>query len=221
MENEAVICITTRNRPEDLERCLYAWDKFYPEIPIIIVDDASDIVYCKSDYRFTKQAGISRAKNKCIELSMLKDVDHIILADDDAIPIKRGGLEKYIESKYNHLCYTFLPNGNKLDDNHTKHTLGNGCLMYFNRVVFETIGGFDTTFFAKYEHTQLSHRCYYNGLIPMPYIDIKNSMEYFHCFDQDEGHKRSFSELEMRDLLRSGSKHFIKTLNSKEFFSYI
>ena len=220
--SNVVVAITTRNRPNDLERCLESWKTHYPEIPIIIVDDASDVKYCKSNYRFTTRAGIPRAKNKCIELSMLTDACNIILCDDDAYPIKRGGLELYINSPYNHMCYTFLPNGRRLDEKHVTHNLGNGCLMYYHRSVFEKIGGFDTSFgLGKYEHAQLSHRCYYNGLIPKPYIDIVDSNEYFYCLDQEPGHQRSFTKFEMDDLIRSGRKHFIKTISSKEFISYI
>lgn len=216
-----VVAITTRNRPDDLERCLSAWDKFYSEIPILIVDDASDEAVIGANYRFDKRAGIPRAKNKCIELAINGGYEHIILADDDCFPTRPGGIEKYVESPYSHMCYTFLK-GRHLGNGYKIHNLGNGCLMYFNKIVFDTIGGFDTAFgLGKYEHSQLSHRCYHNGLSPHPFIDFIGSGDYFHCLDQDGGHKRTLTNDEMSELLKDGRKHFYKTLASKEFIPYI
>ena len=80
------ICITTHNRKEVFETSLAAWNKYKPKnAKIFIVDDCS-IVPVKSDYRFDIQAGIAKAKNKCLELA--KDYDHIFLVDDDIRPIK-------------------------------------------------------------------------------------------------------------------------------------
>lgn len=222
METNTIIAITTRNRPECLEKCLLAWGTYYPEIRIIIVDDASDVEYCDSDYRFSDRVGIPRAKNKCVELCMMSGAEHIFLVDDDCYPTQRGGLERYIESGFNHMCYTFYDRGNKTNNGYIHHNVGNGCMMYFHRSIFETIGGFDTNFgLGKHEHNQMSHRCYYNGLIPHPYIDFIGSSEYFYCLDQGSGHARSFSEEENKQLIDSGKKYSSKTFASKEFISYI
>ena len=222
MEKSTIIAISTRNRPDDLELCLMHWGEFCPNIRVIIVDDASEPSYCDSDYRFSERVGIPRVKNKCIELCMLSGAEHIFLVDDDCYPIKHGGLERYIESGFKHMCYTFYDRGKKTKNGFVKHNVGNGCMMYFHRIIFETIGGFDTRFgLGKHEHNQMSHRCYYNGLIPHPYIDFYGSSEYFYCLDQEPGHIRSFSEEENLRLIKSGKKKYDNTFASKEFISYI
>lgn len=220
MENIS-IAITTRNRPECLEMCLRAWGEYYPSIKVIIVDDGSDPSYCDADYRFSERVGISRAKNKCIELAMNTSAEHIFLVDDDTYPIAPGGLEKYIESPYKHMCYSFTPVVGRVNGEYKKHNLGNGCLMYMHRSVFEQIGGFDTTFFATCEHNQFSYRCFYADLIPNPYIDFKGSSDYFHCLDQDKGHERTMSEEERKRYKREYKKYFSESLANTEFVSYL
>ncbi|HWL22313.1 MAG TPA: hypothetical protein VNR38_00935 [Ureibacillus sp.] len=191
-----------------------------PERDIIIVDDASDIEYCKSDYRFEERAGIPRAKNKCISLFMETNAEHLFLLDDDTMPIHKDAFSRYIESGLNHACYTFYkPIKNK--ENYRVFNLVNGCAMYYNRKVFETVGGFDTTFFSAYEHVEFTRRIYNAGLTPERFIDIFSD-GLFYCMDQDpKTHKRSFSNIEKSKLLKEGRSHFYKTYNSSAYIPYI
>lgn len=216
------VAITTRNRPNELERVLIEVTKYVNERDIIIVDDASDIEYCKSDYRFETRAGIPRAKNKCIEIFMRTNSGNLFLLDDDTWPLIEDAFKKYIESPYDHLCYTFLtPNGTL--PRHKIHTLGNGCMMYMSRKCIETVGGFSTEFgLGKYEHSLYSRQVYKSGLIPHPFIDVIGSDKLWYCLDQEKGHKRSFTEKEMSELLNSGRKHFYDSLKKPfAFTNYI
>lgn len=219
MENEAVICITTRNRPHDFKRC-YESVKDYG-YRVIVVDDASDVAYCKSHYRFETRAGIPRSKNKCLELAMQTDAEHIFLLDDDMIALDKDSFKRYIESPFDHLCYTFL-NGFKFDTRHKKHTLGNGCMMYLKRLVIDEVGGFDTDFgYGKYEHKEYSERVHHSGLTPYPFIDLIGSDELFYCLDQDRNHARTMTESEMKYLLSINYKIYKNKFGSTEFVNYL
>lgn len=221
MENFKV-AITTRNRPNELERVLIEVTKYVNERDIIIVDDASDIEYCRSDYRFETRAGIPRAKNKCLELAMRSSAEHIFLIDDDCYPLCCDAFSKYIESPYDHLCYTFLPISRKLPG-HKTHNLGNGCMLYLTRKCIDTVGGFSTQFgLGKYEHSLYSRQVHKSGLIPHPFIDVIGSDKLWYCLDQEKGHKRSFTNQEMTNLLNSGRKHFYDSLKKPfAFTNYI
>ena len=221
MENFKV-AITTRNRPNELERVLIEVTKYVNERDIIIVDDASDIEYCKSDYRFETRAGIPRAKNKCISLFMETNSEHLFLLDDDTMPIHQDAFSRYIESPYDHLCYTFLPDHGKLPD-HKTHSLGNGCMLYLSRKCIDTVGGFDVSFgMGKYEHSLYSRQAHKSGLIPHPFIDVIGSDKLWYCLDQEKGHKRIFTNQEMTNLLNSGRKHFYDSLKKPfAFTNYI
>lgn len=70
------ICITTRNRHSVLDFSLAEWKKYKPKnSKIFIVDDASNIPVKNSNFRFDKQQGIAKAKNKCLELA--EDFDFV------------------------------------------------------------------------------------------------------------------------------------------------
>lgn len=221
MENFKV-AITTRNRPDELERVLIEVTKYVNERDIIIVDDASDIEYCRSDYRFENRAGIPRSKNKCLEIFMRTNAGHLFLLDDDVWPLIENAFKSYIESPYDHLCYTFLPPNGTLPG-HKTHVLGNGCMLYLSRKCIDTVGGLSVEFgLGKYEHSLYSRQVHKSGLIPHPFIDVIGSDKLWYCLDQEKGHKRSFTEQEMTQLLNSGRKHFYDSLKKPfAFTNYI
>ncbi len=96
------IGITTHNRPQVFRHTLRNVLKFAPRgAKVLVVDDASTDTVREATYRFDVNAGIARAKNKCLEL--LEDCDHIFLFDDDTYPIKKGWEQPYIDSAEPHL----------------------------------------------------------------------------------------------------------------------
>src|SRR5690606_8304989 len=191
-----------------------------PNVAYFVVDDASDILYCNPDYRFSARSGIPRAKNKNLELAIEWGAEHIFLCDDDVYPISPDALMPYIKSPHPHLCYTFLPH-TRIVDGHKYHALGNGCMMYIQRSVVEKIGGFDTLFsLGKFEHVQYSHRAHAAGLIPHPFIDVVGSDKLFHSMDEHNEISRTFTQQEQEHLLNVNREHYYKTRFSTKFIPY-
>lgn len=219
-EKQFKVAISTYNRPDDFKLCYENVLKYVPKEDIIIVGDNNpDYIQC--DYAFKTRVGIPRVKNKCIELFMQTDADHLFLLDDDTWPTHEEAFKRYIESPYLHLCYTFLPPYSKIEG-HKLHGLGNGCCMYLHRSVIEKVGGFDTAYqLGKYEHVDISRRIYNAGLTPYKFIDVQGSDKLWYCLDQEKGHKRSFTEQEMSTLLKQGKKYFLEKFASTDYVSYL
>lgn len=213
------ICITTRHRPESFNLVLESIKKHTNcEYQLAIVDDASEAPYCDATYRFENRSGIPSAKNKCLELAKY---DHIFLFDDDTYPIVDGWYLPYINSGKEHLCFTFLT-AFKRKEGFKYFTLGNGCMLYVTRKCIDTIGGFDWNYgLGKYEHVDFSRRIHNSGLTESVFMDVENSSELLYCMDQKKEIQRSFTPVEMRTLLNSGSKHFRKNRLSKEYIDYV
>jgi len=213
------ICVTTRNRPESFYLVLERIKQHTNcEYQLVIVDDASDVPYCDTSYRFETRSGIPAVKNKCLELAKY---DHTFLFDDDTYPLSEGWYLPYINSGKEHLCYTFLT-AFKRKDGFKYHTLGNGCMLYITRKCIDTIGGFDWSYgLGKYEHVDFSRRIFNAGLTESIFMDVENSSDLLYCMDQKKEIPRSFDKVEMRTLLRSGGVHFRKNRNSKELIPYV
>lgn len=220
MNPSIAICISTRNRPKELWTCL---NNIYDLIPfhaeLFIVDDASECPYIGADFTFNERAGISKVKNKCLELAYNTGCQNIFLFDDDTFPIKQGWHEAYINSGAHHLSYSFSK-PIRQDDKFKYHHYPNGCMLYFTRKCIDTVGGFDTQFSNKYEHTELSRRIYNAGLTAHPAMDIIGSSEYIYCMDQDNAIQRSFSDKEMKQSLKDGYAHFEATKFRKDFIEF-
>jgi glycosyltransferase involved in cell wall biosynthesis len=216
MNHKVAIAISTRNREEPYFKCLQEHLlRVIGEHHIFVVDDQSEPKYCTSDHRFNERSGISAVKNKCLKLCYESGADHIFLFDDDTYPISENWWLPYIESELEHAMYCFGHgrNAGKYKCHHTP----NGCMLYFTRKCIDTIGGFDTNYPNKYEHTDLSRRIYNAGLTPAPYIDVIGSDKLIYCMDQDNATQRSFTQKEMNDNLKSGYDYFMSQANSKEF----
>src|SRR5690606_27630404 len=212
------ICITTRNRPKELNTVLERIKKHTKcDYQLIVVDDCSDEVYCNADYRFKERSGIPAAKNKCLELAKH---DHIFLFDDDTYPITNEWYLPYVESGKGHLCYTFLK-AYQTKEGFSYHKLGNGCMMYITRKCLEVVGGFDWRFgLGKYEHVNFSRRIHNSGLTEAVFMDVVGSGELLYCMDQNNEVQRCFTKKENDYLLQSGAKHHRLNMNSKEYISY-
>lgn len=219
--NRIGIAISTRNRSHAFCKTIEHVSKYRPDdSALVVVDDASDLLYCYPDYRFEERAGIPKVKNKCLELLMDKGCEHLFLFDDDCFPITDNWHVPYVNSPYKHLCYTFL-NHYKVENGHMYHVLGNGCMIYIHRDVVDNIGGFDTAFgLGKYEHAQFSHRAHSSGFCPAPYVDVVGSNKLFHAMDEKGEVQRTMTEREMIIQLNAGRRHFNKTIKDTSLYEY-
>lgn len=188
------IAVTTRNRPEVLERCLEHMLKFRPStnVVIVVVDDNSDtkgyseslnkLLFSTTYIYNQEQLGIARSKNRCIkELMSWKDIDHFFLFDDDAWPVGDNWWRPYIESSQPHLMAIFPHK----TESHTPlqkyaeswdtiaYTGSRGYMLYLERRVVEKVGGMDPDFKFGFEHVEYSNRIYNAGLTLFRYQDAK------------------------------------------------
>ena len=180
------IGITTRNRRDTANKAIAEIKRFSPKgTKLVIVDDASDEPFRGSTFRFQFQAGIAKAKNKCLEL--LDDCDHIFLFDDDCYPVKDGWIEAYIKSGLNHASFNFIWRGDgmkpieELPNGVLSWSSPRGCMMYFTKECIDKCGGMDEGFAIwGYEHPDYSRRVWEMKLNPVPFPDIKGSDQYFY-----------------------------------------
>jgi len=200
------IGVTTHNRKEICLETVRRIKEFTPNAKVVVVDDASEDPPL-SDYRFETNVGISRAKNKCLEL--LDDCDHIFLFDDDCYPTELGWEQDYIRSPYPHLSYTFdkargKPNGNTLLSTRHGHKFYKhacGCMLYIDKRVLETVGGFDIRFTPYgHEHINFSQRIA-DTFSQQPFIDVENPKLY--ALDQHTEIRSSFNKNKKKTLRKN------------------
>ena len=104
------IAITTLNRRDTFNDTLRRIQSTTPaDIPIVVVDDGSDIPVPKNSRyllrRNTIPVGIARAKNMCLDTLMGLDLDHLFLFDDDVYPTEKGWETGFLESGEHHLIH--------------------------------------------------------------------------------------------------------------------
>lgn len=191
------ICITTRNRRGVFNKSYNMWLKYLPDnAQILVVDDFSDIPLRYADHRFESQQGIAKAKNKALSLA---SGDFIFLVDDDVWPIHKDWWKPYIESGHPHLCLSFEKNSKGQRLSHSVYEIGenvsnnteitefnapNGCMLFLKKEVLAIVGGMDPEFSIwGYEHVEWSNRIHKAGLTNSPFMDVKNSLAYFHVSD--------------------------------------
>jgi glycosyltransferase involved in cell wall biosynthesis len=218
------IGITTRNRRETADKTIINIKKFLPKrSKLVIVDDASSEPYRGATYRFPFQAGIAKAKNKCLEL--LDDCDYIFLFDDDCYPIREDWYQIYIDSKLNHASFNFYWNGDgmkiidELPNNVVSWSSPRGCLMFFTKECLEKCGGMDEGFAIwGYEHPDYSRRVWLMNLNPVPFPDIKGSEKYFYSYDM---HSAITSTVVDRiALINSNRDRYMKLDGQRRFVPY-
>lgn len=177
------IAITTRNRPEVLAKTLKQFEQFMPRgAKLVVVDDASTQPTPDATFRFEKQAGIARAKNKCLEL--LADCEHIFLFDDDCYPIVDGWYRPYVESPEHHLMYAWGEEYFRTDDL-VGYLWPKGCMLYADRCALERVGGMDPVFGVwGLEHLSWSDRMHNAGLTTCRYQDVPGSEKLFFSLDR-------------------------------------
>lgn len=212
------IGITTHNRNPLVAQTVAEIQRLTPNAKIVVVDDASQRrvrINGVEVYRFEKNVGIARAKNKCLEL--LSDCDHIFLFDDDTYPLVEGWTEPYVNSPEHHLMYLFRDwaNGQPVgddsiiyqDDKHTAHSHARGCMLYVDRDALATVGGMDTRYGkAMNEHLDWSIRINNAGLTTFRYMDVVGSEQLIYSMDQ---HQEVRTSIDNRRELNEGSKHLL------------
>lgn len=206
------------------------WTKHLPEnATIFVVDDAS-VVPVSSSYRFEKNVGIAKAKNKCIELA--QDYDHVFLVDDDVWPKVFGWEKPYINSGINHLCLTFEKNYlNKYyspsvrlkfkEGNINYYTAPNGCMLYLKKECIEKAGGMRPEFgLWGFEHVEYSYRIHNLGLTKEPFGDVANSIQLFDVLDWKNQVQSSLSINEKRASGKENFEIYKKFMGSIDFVDY-
>lgn len=191
------IGITTRNRNDVLATTLERVEAHTPGAHIVVVDDASAKPVDCATYRFETNAGIARAKNKCLELLDDAGCEHLFLFDDDAYPLVDGWWRPYVESPEPHLMRIFpdLAGPRKLrdiavlydDGRHVAYSGPRGVMLYVHRSVLDVAGGMDPGFGTwGYEHGDWSNRIHNFGLTTWRFADVAGSDELIYCLDEHE-----------------------------------
>lgn len=225
------IAITTHNRYDVFVKTYEQIVKFLPENALlVVVDDCSDIPVPQATFRFEKQAGIAKAKNKCFELLYKANCDYYFLFDDDIYPIVENWHLPYIESKVNHLCYTFSKAGNISNGNKVLKRRGNilhysfpcGCMLFYTKICLEKVGGMDIQFgIWGHEHVNLSFRIFNAGLIEYQYLDLDNSHQLFYCLDQRKRIKSSVNANIRSQHINNNQSYHQKMIVSKDYIPFI
>jgi N-terminal domain of galactosyltransferase len=207
------IGITTHNRGSVFRTALQAIRKHAPTGSLIVtVDDASDEPVEEATFRFETNAGIARAKNKCLELLVDQGCTHLFLFDDDCWPVADGWERPYIDSPEPHLMYVFTdrvtgPVGDSMeiyrDEQLKAFTHPRGCMLYFDRRVFAHVGGYDIRYGRwGYEHVDLSNRIYNAGLTSFRFADVIGSEHLIFSCDERTIVGSSVPDIERYYLVR-------------------
>lgn len=224
------IGITTYNRSAQFNKSYQEICRLAPEgARIVVVDDASDTPVPNATFRFTANAGIAAAKNKCFEL--LDDCEHIFLFDDDTFPVHEEWYKPYVESQEPHLMYIFkdflktkrLNDTIELyrDSKIVAYSHPRGCMCYFKRVCLTVAGGMDTIFGKwGYEHPDLSNRVYNAGLTSFRYMDVPGSDKLFYSGDEHETVATTVSGTERDKLVQRNKRIYDQRIDMVKFIPY-
>lgn len=100
------VAVTTLNRRRLADHTLDAYRRHTPDdIPILVVDDGSNIPVANADHRNPTPRGVAAAKNQCIRLLMQTGVDRLLLSDDDVYPTADNWWEPFVDSPHPHLIF--------------------------------------------------------------------------------------------------------------------
>jgi glycosyltransferase involved in cell wall biosynthesis len=229
------IGITTHNRYDIFKKTFEEMKRFAPaNAKIVVVDDASDKPVPETTYRFSQNAGIARAKNKCFELLYNAGCEHFFLFDDDCYPVVEDWYKPYIESKEPHLNYIFeeFSGTNRPVLNDTlllykdsaikAYSHVRGCMCYYKRICLDVCGGM-SPLFGKwgYEHPDLSNRIYNAGLTTFRYMDVPDSGKLFYSRDEHTGNAESTVQGEARkECITTNSKIYDARKDITEYVEF-
>lgn len=227
------IAITEHNRYDMFKK---SYEEIKKRLPInsvlVVVDDASTKQVPEADFRFDKNVGIAKAKNKCLELLYLQGCEHFFLFDSDTYPLVDNWFEPYINSSEPHLMYifeNFVKGGlsdTKLvykDSNKVAYSHPRGCMLYFHRSCLDAVGGMYEGF-AKwgYEHPDLSNRIFNAGLTSFRFQDVVNSKGLFYADDEVNSNKNSSVNARERSTIANQMKPLYESrMFNKEFIPFI
>lgn len=226
------IGITTHNRNALVASTVAKILALTPGARVVVVDDASEQpvrIDGVEVYRFKRNAGIAKAKNKCLEL--LSDCEHIFLFDDDTYPLKPGWERPYIDSKEHHLMYLFedWASGTPVGDDKViyedglivAHDHARGCMLYVDRLVLDTVGGMDVRYGkAMNEHLDWSNRIYNAGLTTFKYMDVPDGSKLIHSMDEYQEVASSISKIERRFNKQNNEQLLAESLTSTRYAPY-
>lgn len=210
------VAISTQNRREILEESVLQWLKHKPnDCEIVVVDDASEDPV--PDYLGVKvvrnnlRLGIAMTKNRGIEELMNLGCEHLFLADDDVYPIRSDWWKPYVESRERHLSYQW-PRGSRWrvlhrDSNHFSISFPRGVMLYADKKVIESVGGFDPSF-GRWggEHVEWSRRIHKENLSTWEFADVSGSERYWYAHDRVSNTTNSTIPLAERVKLDKYSK---------------
>jgi glycosyltransferase involved in cell wall biosynthesis len=204
------VAITTHNRPDVLAATLAAFERFSPQIPVVIVDDGSNRPV-KSQFatvvRNQPAMGIAAAKNRCLVELMRLGVEHLFLFDDDTRPACEAWWQPYVDSAEPHLQYSWLTftDGRPVEkmkslyrgSDIAAYTWSMGCMLYAHRSVVDRVGGMRTEFgVAMHEHIEWSQRIHNAGLTTFIHQDVANSEALIEASDRG---KQIASSIQLND----------------------
>jgi hypothetical protein len=225
------VAITTRNRNDILERTRKEHLKHLPPgAKLVVVDDASATPVPDADYRFEKNAGIARAKNKCLELLAEAGCQHLFLFDDDAYPIADDWWQTYVDSPEPHLMavYEQPTSGHNSeieilyrDEQHIACHATRGYMLYVERRVLDAVGGMDPAFGRwGWEHVSWSDRIHSAGLTTWRYADVRGSQNLIHSMDQHEEIASTVDGKARAFAAGPGLEHRMAKRHSPEYIEY-
>lgn len=224
------IGITTHNRNDLISRTLAELRRHTPQaFSIVVVDDASTVPVAEATFRFSENAGIAAAKNKCFEL--LDDCEHIFLFDDDTYPQCHNWWKPYVGSGEPHLLYMFehfssgrSPRDAALiyeDGRIRAWSHGRGCMLYFHHRCLDMVGGMNPIFGRwGYEHIELSSRIYNAGLTSFPFMDVADSARLFWSADEHEATASSVNSAERKRCLARNTSLWQSLRNGAQYVEY-
>jgi len=227
------VAITEHNRYDVFQRCYQEVKRFLPQgAKLVVVDDASTKPVSEATYRFDRQAGVAKAKNKCIELLYRMGCDHFFLFDSDCWPTSSDWWKPYVESPEHHLMYQFedVKGPHKIgdsillykDDKHKAYSHSRGCMLYMSRTCIDRIGGMDTSFgLYGWEHPSYSCRAYNAGLTSFRYGDVIGSEELIHSLDEEGKVISSIHHNARMESVRANMPKFEASRHSSEFIQFM
>ena len=225
--------ITTHNRHDTLAETLAAFNKFSPDIPVVVVDDGStEPVVADHVVRHPQPLGIPAAKNRCIAELMMMGVEHLFLFDDDTRPNAEDWWKPYVEGPEPHYqyCWTkFASNSKpvpKMDVVYQDSTLiaygwSMGCMLYVHADAVRRVGGMRLEFGrGMEEHGEWSQRIHNAGLTSFVHQDVPGSKELIWAADEYGAVTRSFEWKDRAELLKINETIRIKYLDDASFVPY-
>ena len=233
--------ITTRNRRAIFDDSLSHWLEVIGDARLVVVDDGSDTPVPAIDgatvIRHGTSRGVAQSKNRCIAALLDAGCDHLFLADDDVYPRVPWWWRPYVESPEHHLCYQWprparrvgggrlnrwrlVPQpGHPLAETHFAVGFPRGVLIYLDRRVVDTVGGFDPEY-GRGEHVEFSYRCWLAGLstfsqrdesgaVVAAYGDVRGSEVIWYARDRYERIQSTFGDREaMRQADIDGARRW-------------